>query len=65
MVQSIYELMMQGWTVLEQIASEFCLIKGPSFLACHHAKGNLISESFSLWFQSPKMVPNHYPEHHL
>ena len=35
MVQSIYELMMQGWTVLEQIASEFCLIKGPSFSAFH------------------------------
>ena len=25
-------------------------------------KGDLISESFSLWFQSLKIVPNHYPE---
>ena len=37
------------------------MIKGPSFLACH-AKGNLISERFSLWFQSQKIVPNHSPE---
>ena len=25
-------------------------------------KGGLISECFTLWLQSPKNVPNHYPE---
>ena len=28
-------------------------------------KGGLISESLSLWLQSPKNVPNHYPELYL
>ena len=28
------------------------------------AKGSLISESFSLWLQSQKKLPNHYPENY-
>ena len=29
------------------------------------AKGGLISESFSLWLKSPKMVSNHVPGHYI
>ena len=28
-------------------------------------KGGLISESFSLWLKSPKMVSNHAPDHYI
>jgi hypothetical protein len=28
-------------------------------------KGALISESFSIWLKSQKLVPYHYPEHRL
>jgi hypothetical protein len=35
------------------------------FEEMRHTKGGLISEGFSLWFQSLKKVPNHCPEHLL
>ena len=40
------------------------MVISPALISSKRSKGDLISESFSLWLKSPKKGPNHSPEHY-